>query len=350
MSKATVLISGLNGYIAAVTAKQLLDNGYHVRGTVRKSSSATPLVEGPLKAYAESGALSVVEVPDITVPGAFDEAVKGVTAIAHLASPVSFSFTDPEPVLKAAVSGTTTILNSALKAGPQLKTILLLSSIVAIMSGDQPPYTFTEKDWNNWAEPIVAEKGKETPGVVTYCASKAASEKVFWKFRDDNKPSFTLTSLNPVYVVGPPLIAPKTPADIGETLGAIWNIFRGGDLPTEGLIIGLGTVVDVRDVAAQIEHIIAHPEETNGERYLTSAGFSTAQATADILRKAFPEARERIKEGTPGQGYNSDFTLADKTKARDADGSKAKKLLKGGEYIPYDRSVIDTAKSLAHLV
>ncbi|KAJ4291166.1 hypothetical protein N0V90_010364 [Kalmusia sp. IMI 367209] len=350
MSKGTVLISGLNGFIAAVTAKHLLDNGYKVRGTVRRLLSATPLVEGPLKSYAQSGQLSIVEVPDITVDGAFDDAVQGVTAIAHLASPVSFGFKDPEPIIHAAVNGTKSILNSALQAGPQLKTFVYLSSIAAVMSATPAPYTFTEKDWNDWAEAKVAELGKETPGPVIYSASKVAAEKAFWAFRGDQKPSFTQTALNPVFVIGPPLIPPPTAADVGETIAQIWNIFRGGDHPPAGLIAGLGTVVDVRDVASQIEYSIAHPQETDGERYITSAAYSTPQSVADILRKAFPDARGRIVEGTPGQGYSPDYEVLDKENTPVIDGSKAKRLLEDGEYIPHEKSVIDTAKSFVHLV
>jgi hypothetical protein len=70
-----------NGYIAAVVAKHLLDTGYSVRGTVRKSSFATPLIEGPLKSYFEAGTFSIVEVPDITVEGAFDESVQGTSPL-----------------------------------------------------------------------------------------------------------------------------------------------------------------------------------------------------------------------------------------------------------------------------
>jgi nucleoside-diphosphate-sugar epimerase len=77
MSKEHVLITGVNGYIAAVAAAHFLDHGHSVRGTVRRASSASALLSGPLKAYAASGQFTIVEVPDITVPGAFDEAVKG---------------------------------------------------------------------------------------------------------------------------------------------------------------------------------------------------------------------------------------------------------------------------------
>jgi hypothetical protein len=160
--------------------------------------------------------------------------------------------------------------------------------------------------------------------------------------------------LNPVFVIGPPLIAPKTAAEISVTISAIWDAFRGGKFSapdsTASLTAGLGHTVDVRDVAAQVEYIIAHPKQTNGERYLSSAAIATAQSNADILRKAFPNAKGRILEGTPRKGYSADYTLFDKENVQDVDGSKAKQLLKVGEYIPHEKSVIETAKSFAHLV
>jgi len=75
-TKGTVLISGINGYIAARTAETFLEAGYSVRGTVRSLSSAKGL-QDVLENYVEAGKLSIVEVPDITKDGAFDEAVKG---------------------------------------------------------------------------------------------------------------------------------------------------------------------------------------------------------------------------------------------------------------------------------
>ena len=77
MSKGLVLLTGVNGYVAAATAKIFLDAGYSVRGTVRRLNSAKP-VEDALKEYTSSGKFTVVEVPDITAEGAFDEAVKGI--------------------------------------------------------------------------------------------------------------------------------------------------------------------------------------------------------------------------------------------------------------------------------
>ncbi|KAH7138109.1 hypothetical protein B0J11DRAFT_513605 [Dendryphion nanum] len=346
MSKGLVLISGVNGYIAARTAAHFLDSGYSVRGTVRKASSAQALIDGPLSKYAKDGTFTIAEVPDITVPGAFDTAVKGVTAIAHLAAPVSFGFTDPVPILHAAVNGTKTILESALQfAGPQLKTVVIMSSIAAVLNGSPPPYKLSEKDWNNFAEGMVEAQGKETPGPIIYVASKAAAEKAFWAFRDEKKPSWSMTAVNPVFVIGPPLLAPKTEKDVGETYAAIWQIFKGEAFPEPSA--GLPHVVDVRDVAKLTLYPIEHPAETNGERYIASAAVGHPQAVADILRNEFPEAKDRIREGTPGQGYKKGFE-ADETLVNPVDGGKGEKAL--GGYIKYEKSVVDTAKALKALL
>jgi nucleoside-diphosphate-sugar epimerase len=114
-----------------------------------------------------------------------------------MASPVSLSFTDPDPVIHTAVTGTTSILSSALKAGPQLKTVVLISSIAAVTSPKEPPYTYSEKDWNDFSEAEVQRLGKQTPGFQIYRASKAAGERAFWKFRDEHKPSFSMSAINP---------------------------------------------------------------------------------------------------------------------------------------------------------
>ena len=45
----------------------------------------------------------------------FDEAVKGVDAVAHTASPFHFNITDPQELIGPAVKGTTGILKSIQK-------------------------------------------------------------------------------------------------------------------------------------------------------------------------------------------------------------------------------------------
>jgi nucleoside-diphosphate-sugar epimerase len=90
---AKVLVTGANGYLATWVTKKYLEAGYSVRGTVR-SLSKSAFLNDKFAQYGDRFELVVVE--DITKDGAFDEAVKGVDAIAHTASPFHYKSTNPD--------------------------------------------------------------------------------------------------------------------------------------------------------------------------------------------------------------------------------------------------------------
>jgi nucleoside-diphosphate-sugar epimerase len=71
-----VLVTGANGWIASHVIDQLLQAGYNVRGSVREDSKAAWLKEYVADKYG-AGKFEVVVVPDMSIDGAFDEAVKG---------------------------------------------------------------------------------------------------------------------------------------------------------------------------------------------------------------------------------------------------------------------------------
>lgn len=71
----TVLITGINGYIASVLAQNLLTKGFSLRGTTRRKASSEPFLAGPWAEYKDR--IEIYEVSDMTRSGAFDEAVKG---------------------------------------------------------------------------------------------------------------------------------------------------------------------------------------------------------------------------------------------------------------------------------
>ena len=81
-----ILITGISGFIGAEVAVQFLRAGYKIRGTVRQQSQADAFVTK----YEEEfpGLIEVVIVERLDAKGAFDEAVKGVSAIMHIASPL----------------------------------------------------------------------------------------------------------------------------------------------------------------------------------------------------------------------------------------------------------------------
>ncbi|KAH6721156.1 putative NAD dependent epimerase/dehydratase [Leptodontidium sp. MPI-SDFR-AT-0119] len=336
-----VLISGVNGYIASQTAKSFLDAGYSVRGTARSLASASNLIRA-LQLYVDAGRFEVVEVKDIVVPGAFDETVKEVNAVAHMASPVSQFFTDPDPIIRTAVEGTLSILHSALAyGGSQLRSVVLMSSVGTVMEPKTGPYTFTEADWNSVSESEVARLGKDTPGGHIYRASKIAAEKAFWKFRDENHPNFTMTTINPTYVCGPPLVLPDDPANINETVRAVWKILSGQAIPPP--LGASGSFVDVRDVAELMVFGVEKSHVANGQRYIACAGVGGEQAIADILNEAYPN--RELARGEPGKGYLPTFGFAGDGPKIDA--TKASQA-RGKEWIGYKQSVLDAAKAFEH--
>jgi nucleoside-diphosphate-sugar epimerase len=82
MANRLVLITGVNGYIAAHTAAAFLQAGYAVRGTVRARTPALiSTLNSTLSPYHDGTRFEVVEVPDISIPNAFDRAVDGINPL-----------------------------------------------------------------------------------------------------------------------------------------------------------------------------------------------------------------------------------------------------------------------------
>lgn len=70
-----VVVTGVNGHVASITALRLLEHGYRVRGTVRVLKSAS-FVQKSLARFGDK--LEVVEVgSDISKARVFDAAVQG---------------------------------------------------------------------------------------------------------------------------------------------------------------------------------------------------------------------------------------------------------------------------------
>jgi len=71
-----VLVTGASGFIATHIVDQLLQAGYRVRGTVRTEKQVTWTTD-LFTTRRGVGKFSAVVVPDMSIPGAFDNAVKG---------------------------------------------------------------------------------------------------------------------------------------------------------------------------------------------------------------------------------------------------------------------------------
>ena len=201
----TVLITGINGYIASVIGHQMLCRGYKLRGTARSKDCAAALLDRAYKEYASR--VEILEVQDITEPGAFDEAVKGtpgycsgrwdisltlwpgVCSIHHTASPMDFSVQDWNAWVRPADESCTEILNSAIKhAGPQLESFVFLSCAAVVESPrDRGLQARTGIEWHDAVEEIRARLGPRAAVNILYQASKSLAEKVVWEFRAKHK-------------------------------------------------------------------------------------------------------------------------------------------------------------------
>lgn len=110
----TILITGVNGLIASHIADQLLAGGYAVRGTVRSSTKNAWMAQYFATRHPqETSTLS--EVPDISISGCFDDAVKGCAGVVHTTSSVELTATAPEPAIGTNVRTVLTAMEAAAK-------------------------------------------------------------------------------------------------------------------------------------------------------------------------------------------------------------------------------------------
>lgn len=201
-----VLVTGVNGFVASHVAKQFLERGYKVRGTVRDLERAPWLVDNVLKVYADRGEFELVNVQDLAADHAFDDAVKGVSAIAHVATIATLA-PEPKNVVPKTVAGAISMMEAALKE-PSVKELVYTSSIVA---ATMPfPGNDTHVDRNTWNDAAVQLAWSPPPydpshGLFVYMASKVEAEKAVWKFIDEKKPHFAVNSVCPSTIMGEPL-------------------------------------------------------------------------------------------------------------------------------------------------
>ncbi|UJR20057.1 hypothetical protein I4U23_023191 [Adineta vaga] len=332
----TILVTGASSFISGWIVRYLLEKGYNVRGTVRSPAKEKQVLDGISQEYRKQ--ISFVYVADITTDS-FDEAVRDVDGIIHVASPFHFKVTDPEKdLILPAINGTVRVLEAAHdyneKNGQKIKRIVITSSFASIIDpskGFRPGYTYTEKDWS----PITYEQGvaaKDDP-MTAYRASKACAERAAWKFMEEKKPSFTIATICEPMVFGPSVRDFQTIDDIHQSNVMIWSLVTSGkdaNVPETRV----PKQVDVRDVA--YTHVAALEKMTDAnERYLIAADESWSQQEIVNIVHESSVVPENIKATTPSG--SKDYQLPEHY---NIDSSKAKEQL-GVSYTPFKKTIED---------
>ncbi|KAK7936698.1 cinnamoyl-CoA reductase [Apiospora aurea] len=194
----TLLLTGANGFVGFKVLLSALEKGYNVRAAVRSLSKSESLVQHPkIQVLKASDRLSFVEVPDITNQQAYEEAVKGVAYVIHLASPLPSPFLDPQTgIYEPNVKSVTSMLQAASQE-PSLKKLIIASSVFANMPF--PP---------NGDKITPESRLADVPGpfdsmIPAYSAGKIGALNATERFVKENNPSFEVVNVFPGFVFGP---------------------------------------------------------------------------------------------------------------------------------------------------
>jgi nucleoside-diphosphate-sugar epimerase len=293
----TVLVTGINGFLGARVALELLRSGYRVKGSLRSQSKGDAFLAA-LPSQHRDG-VSFVTVEDIVRPGAYEAsgALTGVSAVCHVASPTPKGPIEDNArqMLTPALDGTLNILRAA-AASSAVKRVIVTSSVAAARDivtplGAAAPVhkqRIRETEWN----PVTWEQGvaSQDPYVV-YSASKTLSERAAWDFMNREKPSFDLVTFCPPFFFGTSVSVPASAAEIASSLGTFFAALNGLSITPRGA----STYIDIRDLAPAYASALQRKEAGN-ERFMLGGGeYKDAEITA---MAANPDAAVAVSPAT----------------------------------------------------
>lgn len=261
-----VAVTGASGFIGAHIVRTLLERNFFVKACVRNRNNSKNQFLLDMERSINCGKVRLfsAEMNDF---GSYDEAFAGADAVIHAAAVLFLGASqDPQKdMVDPTVNGTLNVLQSVLKCG--VRHYIHTSSVAAIVRDDKQ-LAFDEGDWGN-----------ATITTNSYNFAKTEAEKVVWSY-SEGKP-YTVTCINPSYVLGRPLSKPHVKASP--------YIFRQALLGNKYPDF-MQSVVDVEDVAlAHVEAMLC--QEASNKRIIVD-GDDLAITVNDLVKEAqqlFPQ-------------------------------------------------------------
>uniref|UniRef100_A0ACD5V233 Uncharacterized protein n=1 Tax=Avena sativa TaxID=4498 RepID=A0ACD5V233_AVESA len=280
MRKKTACVTGGDGYIASALVKMLLEKGYAVKTTVRKSDDVEKIPH--LKDLQALGPLEVFRA-DLEDEGSYDDAVAGCDYAFLVAAPVDLNAQDPEKeVIELAVNGTLNVMRSCVRAGT-VKRVVLTSSALAVSGGPLLEGDVHVLDEETWADVDFLRATKA--GAWAYSVSKVLLEKAACAFALDS--GISLVTVCPVATVG------AAPATKVTTSVPLVLSFLSGDDAMIGILefmeTASGTIPMVHvDDLCRAEIFVAEEEAASG-RYICCSVNTTSAELATFLAAKYPQ-------------------------------------------------------------
>ncbi len=325
MSK--VLVTGASGFIAKHITRELLERGYQVRASVRSDRR-----RAEVEALFPGAGIEFVTL-DLNKDGGWPEALTGVDALIHTASPLPGRRTkNPQDVIRPAVDGTMRAFEAASAAG--VDRIVLTSSCAAIYRDSSKPAD-TISTRHNWTDP-------RDRSATAYEVSKTLAERAAWAYVAGH-PDIRLTVINPGGVFGPPMDVNYNAVlrYLQHTLAGHLPVLPPVRIP----------IVDVRDVARM--HVLPLTDDsTVGKRFPANAGPLSMVELAQVLKSEYPGRRISTRRVSPrlittmARFIPAMARFADGIERNlDVDGSDAPREM-GFQYIPATEAVRTSADFL----
>ena len=178
-----VLVTGVNGFLGSHVANELLGLGYKVRGTVRSSDKAAGVTQAMTERHP-SAPFEAVVIPDQYDRAAWDELLKGVDGIAHVAGDMTFG-PDPEKIITPLIASIRNLLEAANSEGTSVKRFVLTSTNQAAL--DRPYGKDFMVHGGMWNDQAVEKAWRPPPyeqerAWDVYSALKTQTEQEMWKF------------------------------------------------------------------------------------------------------------------------------------------------------------------------
>ena len=244
-----VLVTGTTGYIGLHCVAQLLESGYHVRGSMRSKEREPEVRNALAKVVNAENRFETCELNLMSDAG-WDDAAAGCDYVLHIASPLTEKAPDHEDdIIIPARDGLLRAVKSAVKN--RVKRFVMTSSFSAVGYGHAKD-VFDESHWTDPNQKIGA-----------YNKSKAIAEKAMWNYLSElsEEDKIEAVAINPTLVVGPSLSD-----DMGSSNMFIQRMLDESYSIVPQVHLGF---VSVKDTARAHIDAMTHPE-ASGKRFILS--------------------------------------------------------------------------------